>query len=40
MDFRAVCHDEMKWIEAAPKRPSVGEIYGDGDYLSDLSLMS
>ena len=38
--FRAVCHDEMKWIEVALKRPPIGKIYGDGDYLSELSLMS
>jgi len=35
MDFRAVCHDEMKWIEVALKKPPTGEIYGVSDYLSE-----
>ena len=40
MDFRAVCHDEMKWVEVALKKPPTDKIYGDSDYLSELSLMS
>jgi hypothetical protein len=35
MDFKAACHNEMKWIEVALKRPPHGEIYVDGDYLSE-----